>query len=189
VTRNQANSSWIAKALIYALAATTAGALAGFAAGMLGSVLSYDVRTATATLAALIAAGLAAAELAGRHLCPIEFDRETPQRWLHYGPIRWAMLNGVALGTGAVSRLGFWLWYAIPLAGLLSADPLLGALVWAAYGLARAIAATVMIVAARRRGGVDAVGLWLVRRNPTARRAAAAGLAVLAILVAATAGV
>jgi hypothetical protein len=189
VTRNQGKSSWITKALLYALSATIAGVIAGLGAGMLGRALSQDVRTATATLLALVALALAFAELAGRRVRLIQFNRETPQRWLHYGPMRWATLNGAALGTGAGSRLGFWLWYVIPLAGLLSADPLLGALVWGAYGLARATAATLMILAARERGGVDAVGLWLVRHNSAARRAAAAELAVLAVAVAVTAGV
>jgi hypothetical protein len=189
VTRNQGNSSWIAKALLYALAATAAGVLAGIAAGILGRTLSPDLRTAAATLAALLAVPLAAVELTGRRVRVLQFDRETPQRWLHHGPIRWATLNGAALGTGAGSRLGFWLWYAIPVAGVLSADPVLGALMWGSYALARTTAATVMILAARDRGGVDAVGVWLVRHNPTARRAAAAELAVLAVVVAVTAGV
>ncbi len=59
---------------------------------MLGRALSHDVRIVTATLAAFVAVGLAAAELAGRRVRVIQFDRETPQRWLHYGPIPWATL-------------------------------------------------------------------------------------------------
>jgi hypothetical protein len=188
VTRNQGGSSWIVKALVYAAAAGVAGAVAGLTTGVVGGLLPRDVRIATATLVATVAAVLAAAELAGRRVRVVQFDRETPQRWLHSGAIAWATMNGAALGTGAGSRLGFWLWYAMPLAGLLSGDPLVGAAVWGAYGFARAAAAGVMIVAARRRGGVDAVGLWLARHNGTARRVAAAELAVLAAGVALTAG-
>jgi hypothetical protein len=45
--------------------------------------------------------------------------------------------NGALLGLAVTSRIGFWLWYVVPLAAFLSAAPVAGAIVWGLYGLAR----------------------------------------------------
>lgn len=72
---------------------------------------------------------------------PLQCDRETPVAWVKKGPIAWPLLNGAALGFGATSRLGFWLWYFIPIGAFLMAQPLMGAAIWAAYGFTRTASA------------------------------------------------
>jgi hypothetical protein len=57
---------------------------------------------------------------------------------MHHGPLAWATRNGLALGVGATSRIGFWLWYVVPLAALLSASPAWGAALYGCYGAVRA---------------------------------------------------
>lgn len=94
---------------------------------------------------------------------------DSPQRWIHTGAGRWALSNGAALGIGAGSRLGFWLWYVIPLASFLSGSVAAGAAMWGTYGLVRGAAAWVMLLAAGDRDA-DGLALWLIRHNPAARR-------------------
>jgi hypothetical protein len=93
------------------------------------------------------AVALGIAGLTGISQSPIQCDRETAKEWVERGPIVWPVLNGAALGFGATSRLGFWLWYLIPAGCFLMAGPVIGAAVWGAYGFTRT-------------AGV--VGLWLM---------------------------
>lgn len=80
-------------------------------------------------------------------LCQI--DRETAQRWMHRGALSWALLNGSALGVGAASRLGFPLWYVVPVTALLGGSPILGAAVYGAYGFVRAGATFALLLGGR----------------------------------------
>ena len=63
---------------------------------------------------------------------------ETNQGWLGIGPAVGAALNGAAMGAGFVTRIGYWLWYVIPVTCFLLASPRAGALVFGLYGLVRA---------------------------------------------------
>jgi hypothetical protein len=75
------------------------------------------------------------------------------------------MRNGSALGLGWSSRIGFWLWYVVPAAAVLSGSPLLGAAVWG-----------IILGPARRLGGNDAFATWSLRRMGAARKLASATL-------------
>ncbi|WP_324335037.1 hypothetical protein [Baekduia sp.] len=86
----------------------------------------------------------------GRWVAPIQVDRETSYEWLD-GRVPWAIRNGAALGAGFTSRLGFQLWYAVPVSASLFGSPFLGACLYGAYALTRSGAAVVQMALVRRR--------------------------------------
>jgi hypothetical protein len=142
--------SWISKAAVYALASVVAGLVTGAALGTVGGLLPLDVRLAVGSMLALAAIAVGSLELFGRRIQPLQFDCETPQRWVNRGALRWATRNGLTLGFGATSRIGFWLWYVIPLGAFLVGDPVAGGAIYGAYGLVRALGAVVILLGMTR---------------------------------------
>ena len=136
-------------------------------------------RLAAGSILAVLAVAVSGLEFLGRRIQPPQFDCETPQRWVHKGPLRWAIQNGLALGFGATSRIGFWLWYAIPLGAFLVGDPRLGAVVYGTYGLVRGLGA-VFILLVMLTLKLD-VSDWLIGRYGTARALAAGHLIFLGV--------
>lgn len=160
-----------------------AGVSVGAAAGLLGSTIPVDVRTGLASVfaAALVVVGIF--ELMPRGLRPLECRRETPKDWVYRGkPMRWAVQNGLALGCGALSRLGFCLWYVVPLACLFSGSVLLGAAIYGAYGVARGFFVWPLIFVAHATE-LD-LGEWLIARSTTAKRIAAVELITVCTAIA-----
>jgi hypothetical protein len=179
---------WIARAAAHAVAGMLGGAAAGAVLGLAGSALEPDARAALASVAGLVAAAIGARELLGRRLSPPQRDRETPRRWVDDGAMRWAVLNGLALGSGINNRIGFWLWYVLPATAFLTGDPLLGAAAWGLYGAVRTAAAGALTV--RMRGSERwEHGMWLIRRASGARRLAAAHLAAVGVATALVVGI
>jgi hypothetical protein len=110
--------------------AAAAGAAMGCALALAGGLLAQPARAAVVVvLSALLTMGA----ILRRNPWP-QLDRETEQSLLHRGPIVWALANGGQLGAGFTSRIRFWTWYLIPLGSFLLADPVIGAVAWAAYG-------------------------------------------------------
>lgn len=182
--RNQAGSSWVTKAVTYSVAATVAGAATGALLGAVGAVMPFSARVAISSVLALIAIAIGFMELGPRPRRVPQCDVETPQRWMNAGPLRWATLNGAALGIGATSRIGFWLWYAIPLGALLLGDPVLGALIYGLYGLVRGWAVWAFLLLPTPIGmRGDTFGLWVVTHVETSRIIAAAQLIALGTAV------
>ncbi len=144
--RNQAGRSWISKAAVYALASAVAGLVTGAALGIVGGLLPLDIRLAVGSILAIAAVAVGSLELFGRRMQPLQFDCETPQRWVNRGAWRWATRNGLTLGFGATSRIGFWLWYVIPLGAFLIGDPVASAAIYGTYGLVRALGAVVILL-------------------------------------------
>ena len=177
--RNQAGRSWISKAAVYSLSSAFAGLAAGAILGALGSLLPLDFRLAAASILAIAAVAVGGLEVFGRRIQPLQSDCETPQRWVHRGPLAWAIQNGLTLGFGAASRIGFWLWYAIPLGAFLVGDPAFGAVIYGTYGLIRALGA-VFILLGIFRFKVD-ISDWLIARYDTARVLAAGQLVFLGV--------
>lgn len=105
--------------------------------GLLGALLSDPTRVVLGTALGAVGAGLGIAGVAGGVRRPLQCDRETPKAWVDRGPVLWPALNGVALGVGATTRLGFWLWYSIPAGCVLLASPAAGAAIWGTYGCVR----------------------------------------------------
>jgi hypothetical protein len=150
VLRNQGGRSWVSKAVIYALASAVAGLVAGAVLGTLGNLLPLDMRLAVGSMLAIAAIAIGGLELFGRRTQPWQFDCETPQRWVNKGAWRWATRNGLTLGFGATSRIGFWLWYVIPLGAFLIGDPVAGAAIYGTYGLIRALGAPAILLGMMR---------------------------------------
>ena len=153
--------------------------LAGGLLGAVGTTLPLEVRVACASLLALSAVLIGCFELLGRSISLPQFDRETPQSWLHKGALTWALLNGLSLGVGATSRIGFWTWYAIPLSALLFGNPILGACIYGAYSVTRGTSVWLIIFS-------DTIGwlgedweVGLIARLGTARKVAAGQLIVI----------
>jgi hypothetical protein len=179
VHRNQAGRSWISKATVYSLSSALAGLVAGAVLGSVGGLLSLDFRLAVGSILAIAAVVVGGLELFGRRVQLPQFDCETPQRWVHKGPLRWATRNGLTLGFGATSRIGFWLWYVIPLGALLVGHPVLGALIYGTYGLIRGLGA-VFILFGMLGLKID-VSDWLIERYGAARALAAGQLLLLGV--------
>jgi hypothetical protein len=175
--------------LLYIVAASLSGAAAGAVLGGAGSLLPLDVRVVVATLLAPVAVCLGGIELAGRRVRPLQCNRETPQRWVRLGPGRWALLNGAALGFGAISRLGFWLWYSLPLGSLLIGDPIVGGAMYGAYALLRSASALGWLIGIRIAHDTEVVSDWLLERASLARAAAAAQLVVIGLVLGVAVGV
>lgn len=132
--RDSRSSYWIFVGLSHAASGVLAGAVTGVLLGLLGGAFADVVRDRLVTIGALIALTVGVLNFLGKGLRPPQFDRETDRAWLGASPLRWAILNGTALGIGIVTRLGFWAWYLIPGLALLSGAPLLGGLTYAVYG-------------------------------------------------------
>jgi hypothetical protein len=137
--------------IAYVVTGTIVGVSAGALAGAAGSLLTADARSALGALFALAATGLGLTELTGHRVALVQIDRETPYAWLEAGPIRWAIRNGANLGFGGLTRLGFWLWFVIPLGALLGGRPLIGALGWGAYAFVRTASAGWLLLLVDRR--------------------------------------
>ena len=184
--RNQAGSSWVSKAIVYTLTAGLAGLTAGALLGTVGHLLPLDLRLAVGSVLAVVAIILGVLELFGRRINPPQFDCETPQRWVHKGPLRWASRNGLALGFGATSRIGFLLWYVIPVGALLFGRPILGATIYATYGLMRGLAAP-MILLGTLRLKAD-VSDWLIMHREATQVPVAGQLILTGVAVAVAVG-
>lgn len=174
--RNQGGRSWVTKALLFSVSASLAGMVTGAVLGAAGTVISLEVRVAVASLLALATVFVGSLELLGIRVYLPQFDRETPQSWLHKGALTWALLNGISLGVGATSRIGFWLWYVVPLGAFLFADPVLGATIYGVYSVTRGAAVWVLILGARSGLLREDWGDRFVLRIPTAQVVAAGQL-------------
>lgn len=182
--RNQGGSSWKNKALLFAAAATVGGMASGAVLGLLGSDIPEYARKGFGVVLATVAVIVGAAELLGRPASMPQCSRETPQRWVHGGPMRWAAVNGLVLGNGAATRIGFWSWYLIPAACFLLGDAVLGALIYGCYGISRGTGAWALLAWNRLRRGTrfDDLAVVLLRRYPLARRLASLQLLALGAL-------
>jgi hypothetical protein len=177
--RNQGGRSWRQKLVLFVLAGSAAGAAGGATLGAAGGLLSADVRAATTVVLAAVGATVAVLGLLGRRVSLPQHDVATPQRWLHQGPVRWALKNGAALGLGATTRIGFALWYVIPAYAVVSAHPARAAAVWSAYGAARTLAAWPMVRLQRRPDGLSVMDRLALRGRWMATRATSGVLLVV----------
>jgi heme exporter protein D len=181
--RGQADANRYVKQLLYTLGGTLGGAAAGLLFAALGVLVGDDPRTAIASAAIAVAAMLGVWEAAGRRARLLQLDQETPQRWMHFGPIRWPLANGAALGFAVTSRLGFPLWYVLPILSFASGTLWFGPLLWSVYGASRTSLAWLVLRVMRQRRP-DAVLDGLVRLQPPLRRVAGALLIVDAVVLA-----
>jgi hypothetical protein len=120
--------------LITVVAGMAGGAAFGALCASLGLLVSEEATAATATLAL---GGLSAAAFCNRRLP--QRDRETSMGLMRGGPRVWAMANGFQLGMAATTRIGFWIWYVLPIVCALSRSVSFGLIVGGTYGATRTI--------------------------------------------------
>lgn len=124
-------SSVVAGAVLL-LSALTGAALTGAVLGLLGAALEPALRALLAVVAALtVAVGVVVRPV------PWQLDRETNTAWLLYQDWRTAAYNGFALGLGFTTRIGFWLFYLVPLSAFVMGNPLHGAIGYAVFAMSR----------------------------------------------------
>jgi hypothetical protein len=109
------------------------------AAGLCGTILGAAGWALAGDLRALVVLAAIAAVLMGALRSPVPWQRnvETPRAWLELRNWQTAARNGVALGTGYSTRIGFWLWYLVPIGAFAVGSPVGGALIYSAYAAAR----------------------------------------------------
>jgi hypothetical protein len=148
VHRMKRASSLPAKAAV-SVVATVSGALAGWVVALVSGLLSFADRAQVVFRLAVVLTLMPLLRL------PLpQRDVETPQALLSAGPLVWAAGNGGLLGLGIASRIGFWVWYVLPLGVFALAQPVLGLCLWEVYGFTRLTA--LAVVAAGMRPGDDA---------------------------------
>ena len=152
----------------------------------MGGILSPSFRAVIGSILAAVAIVVGSLELCGCRIKPLQFDCETPRRWMQKGPLRWAARNGLTLGFGATSRIGFLLWYVVPLGALLSGSPALGAAIYGTYGLVRGVAAPLIMLGNIRRQ--TDLSDWYILHNKPAQVLAAGQLVLLGVTIAIVVG-
>lgn len=128
-----------------------------------------------------VAAGVgilaAVSELAfGRLILPHR-DIETPRRWEDGSWFSWSVKNGLALGAGFLTRVGFTLWYVAPVALFFNGDWVLGAWVMGVYGAVRGLSLV------PTNGALNRLGFHRVARRLAASRRSAQRLSGTSTLV------
>lgn len=163
-------------------------ASAGFAGALQAAVLHWLAGAASAREHPL-AAALAVAAVVGVGIAkgrpPWQVDRETPRRWLDHESLLTPALNGAVLGSGVLTRIGFWTFYVQLAAAALAPRPWQAALVGAAYAVCRT--GLPLVLAPRTATVGVGTSALLLRKGSAVRvdRAAAAASACLLVVAAA----
>lgn len=144
--RNQVGAKWWEKSLVFLIACLVGAMSSGIVIGFFGSQLAARVRIALALVLCVAGIILAALQIMGVRLRLPQRDCETTQRWVHLGALRWATINGLSLGCGAFTRIGFWIWYAIPFSALISGSPCIGCIIYGVYGFIRGVMPLMLIL-------------------------------------------
>lgn len=175
------NRSYYFSVLMHTVGTTASAATFGLTLGAIGALLGAPYEGGlTAWLVASVAGLYALRELFRLRIPLPDLDRQVPDWWRTYFSLPIAsLLYGTGLGVGFITYLSFGTLVPVALGALLLGDPLLGALLVGAFGLARGLS---VLVSARRTPPEDIVeGLGA----PSLRRAARLinGTALLAIAV------
>lgn len=188
VQRPARTEKWFVRPAVFTVAAFVSGSAAGASLGALGGiVLASNTRTAAAITLGAGAVGLGSLDLAGHPLKVPQRNRETPRIWLRSRASIAAARNGSALGTGWSTRIGFWLWFVIPLGSFLSGSAVIGGVVYGAYGLTRGLGPWLLLGAHRIEQRVPSmkggdVGKWLFNRYLVMRSVTAVQLVIMGVI-------
>lgn len=115
----------------------TSAALAGAAQGVILWSLAEvtTIRRYPLVVALLLALGVGAGLVTKRS--PWQIDRETPRRWLREASLLAPALNGLVLGSGAFTRIAFWMFYVQLAVAVLAPTIWQALLIGATYGACR----------------------------------------------------
>jgi hypothetical protein len=131
-------SYWTAIAL-HTLGATLSAALFGAFLGGLGHVLGAPWGDAGLIALAVVAGIYALRELFGLPIPLPDLDRQVPEWWrTFFSKNVAAFLYGIGLGIGFLTYLSFGTYVAVMTGAFISGDVRTGAVICAAFGLARA---------------------------------------------------
>jgi hypothetical protein len=160
VTRAEPDPTLKTRLASYVGGGVVAGLLVGAALGVVGGLVPVHARAEAMALLALVAIVVGSIELTGRRVAIPQLDRETPFHWYERGAVGWALCNGAAIGFGGGTRLGFWLWFAIPVGAFVAGSPLLGALGYGLYSFTRTagVAGLMSLERLQRATGVEVMG-------------------------------
>ena len=157
-----------------------AGALTGALLARCVNVIGGG--TVVVFVCAAVVSLLLLADLAG-HPILLQRNAETPREWVDRPAWQWAVWNGAALGSGVWTRIGFPIWYVLPLIGVATASVAITATCWAAYGFVRASMSLIVGGQKIRLGTTPGVARDLLL-HPSRRVAAdIIALAAVAVLV------
>lgn len=149
VYRNLSQSAY-RKALALLAGGLSASAFAGLGLGLAGSLLPSGVQAGSATALASIGLVLAVTEVLRTKPLPLlERNAEVPGGWMNRRGLWPPLLYGACLGIGVVSRIGYWCWYAIPIAAFLSGNTLAGMVIYGTYGATRTVLPLVLLPTGR----------------------------------------
>lgn len=156
----------------FIVAGTATGIVIGAAAGATAGLLDEELRRGVVWIVTVGGACWFALDLWRGPLPFPELDRQTEKYWLEEGSLRWAAKTGAALATGGMTRIGFPIWYVVPLGALGSGSATGAAAVWATYGFVRTFASSVLgWWALEHRRSFRDLGLRFISKRAAVRRA------------------
>lgn len=146
-------SGYILSITLHALAATITAGATGASLGLVGMLLGAPWGTAGFVGLAAVALLYAAREGARLPVPLPNARRQVPEWWrTFFSPPMAATLYGAGLGVAFLTFLSFGTFVAVAAGAVVGGDPLLGALICAPFGLARAIAVAFVGVRSRDPG-------------------------------------
>jgi hypothetical protein len=188
VHRGRSFKGWRRKAAIFFVSAVLASALLGGLLGALGAALSASTRHWLVFGVSLLGTAFGGAELLGRRVWLLQRDHETNQSWMRFGATVNSAANGVAIGLGFSTRIGYWLWYVLPVVAVFYGSWQIGILLFVVYSSIRAgIAVLLSSVGEKNKETSHRLQDRLASLNPVMRTACAGALVVVSIAFAVTA--
>jgi hypothetical protein len=163
---------------------TVSGSVAGVIVGLVGGWMSHPTTRAVAVAFGLLALAAGSVEAFGRRVWFPQLWKETNRETLTGSVQLWALKNGLTLGVGIASRIGYALWYVVPFSALLIGDPYKGAVIFGTYGFVRMTLSALLLFPYYHLGTRKLTAV-LVPLKPIARRSAAVCLALCGGLFAA----
>lgn len=148
-------SSYLLSITLHAIAATITSGATGALLGLVGMLLGAPWGTAGLVGLAVVALLYAAREGARLPVPLPNARRQVPEWWRTFfsAPVA-ATLYGAGLGVAFLTFLSFGTFVAVAAGAVVSGDPLLGALICAPFGLARAVAVALVGRGSRDPGSV-----------------------------------
>lgn len=165
VYRNLSESAY-RKALGLFAGGLSVSALAGLTLGLAGSVVPPGIRAVIGTVLACAGLAFAVTELLrARPLPLLQHNSEVPGAWMNKPGLLAPFLYGTCLGVGAVSRIGYWCWYAIPIGALLMGNGVAGVAIYGTYGAVRTVLPLLLLPTGRIGQGKRLLDIMLQERR------------------------
>ncbi|MDQ3985347.1 MAG: hypothetical protein M3280_02480 [Actinomycetota bacterium] len=182
VVHGESRSRYYLVLLLNALGGTISAATVGALAATVGLLLGAPWGTAGFIVVAGLALVYVVREATGLPVPVPDRHKQVPLWWRSfYSPPVAAFLYGLGLGVGYLTYLSYGTYFAVTVAAAATGDPLLGAILCAPFGLARALSVGLANRTARepeRPSGIDRIDA--LAETPLAGIANGAALAAVA---------